>query len=148
MRSLGGERSDDVAARAFWDGLRDQRDEFFVKVERQVDDGAPNGVPLTLWRVSLPSTAEVLPLPGEQLIEWGGALRWWCTPAPASVVRQMAQDRGGHAMLWRESGEHPLRGADQIYAPLASPLDRIHARLKAAFDPHAIFDPGRLLPVG
>ena len=29
-----------------------------------------------LWRLSLPSTTPPLALPGEQLIEWGGALRW------------------------------------------------------------------------
>ncbi|MEN9544647.1 MAG: hypothetical protein RLZZ598_1480, partial [Pseudomonadota bacterium] len=130
-----------------WQGLRDQRDEFFVQVERQVDAGAPNGVPLTLWRVSVPQTAPVLPLPGEQLIEWGGAQRWWCTPAPASVVRQMASDRGGHATLWREGGVHPRRSAAEVYAPLAPPLALIHRRLKTAFDPVGIFNCGRFLPV-
>ncbi len=146
QRKLGGEVIEPRMAQAFWGGLRDQHDEFFAKVERQVDDGAPNGVPLTLWRVSVPQTAPVLPLPGEQLIEWGGALRWWCTPAPASVVREMARERGGHATLWRESGVHPRRSAAEVHAPLAAPLDRIHRQLKAAFDPAGIFNRGRLLP--
>ncbi|WP_423213577.1 glycolate oxidase subunit GlcE [Rivibacter subsaxonicus] len=146
LNALGGELIDESVAQPFWRGLRDQRDEFFVKVERQVDAGAPNGVPLTLWRVSVPQTAPVLPLPGEQLIEWGGAQRWWCTPAPASVVREMARDRGGHATLWREGGEHPRRSAAEVHAPLAPPLDRIHRQLKAAFDPAGIFNRGRLLP--
>ena len=38
-------------AAAFWSGLRDQTDEFFVGAERAVAGGA------RLWRLGLPSTA-------------------------------------------------------------------------------------------
>lgn len=149
VRKLGGESGgeliDDAMARAFWDGLRDQRDEFFVRAHRAIEHGDGAGAAPssggTLWRVSVPPTAAVMPLPGEQLVEWGGAQRWWVTAAPASVVREMARERGGHATRWY--------GADATapaFTPLAEPLVRIHRALKQAFDPAGIFNPGRLVP--
>ncbi|MDO9602252.1 MAG: glycolate oxidase subunit GlcE, partial [Rhodocyclaceae bacterium] len=48
---------------AFWTELRDQCAPFFA-------DERP------LWRLSVPSVAPVIDLPGATLIEWGGALRW------------------------------------------------------------------------
>jgi glycolate oxidase FAD binding subunit len=33
-----------------------------------------------------------------------------------------------------------------VFAPLKSPLDRIHRELKKAFDPAGVFNPGRLYP--
>jgi len=32
------------------------------------------------------------------------------------------------------------------FAPLRSPLDRIHRELKKSFDPSGLFNPGRLYP--
>jgi glycolate oxidase FAD binding subunit len=65
---LGGEVIAPELAAMFWRGLRDQSDEFFDGAKKAVMGGA------TLWRLSLPQTAPVLPLSGEQLVEWGGAL--------------------------------------------------------------------------
>lgn len=142
---LGGERIADAMAQPFWEGLRDQRDEFFVRAHRAIEHGDGSGAAPssggTLWRVSVAPTASVMPLPGEQLIEWGGAQRWWVTSVPASVVREMARERGGHATRWY--------GADaqaSAFTPLAEPLGRIHRALKQAFDPAGIFNPGRLVP--
>jgi glycolate oxidase FAD binding subunit len=130
---LGGEVVDAPLASTFWAGLRDHRDEFFVGAQRAVDGGA------TLWRLSLPSTAAPLKLAGEELIEWGGAQRWLCSALPAGTVRDAAAAAGGHATLFR--------GGDRssgVFAPLKSPLDRIHRELKRAFDPDGVFNPGRL----
>ena len=135
LQRLGGERIDDALAAAFWDGLRDQRDEFFVGAAHAVERGA------TLWRLSVPSTAPPLRPSGEQLIEWGGAQRWLCTSAPASQLREAARQAGGHATLYR--------GSDRscgVFEPLAPALARIHRDLKAAFDPEGIFNRGRLVP--
>jgi glycolate oxidase FAD binding subunit len=131
-RTLGGEVLADDVARAFWAGLRDQRDEFF----------AANGSALALWRLSLPPTAPPLALPGEQLIEWGGAQRWWHTDAPTEQVRAAAAAAGGHATLFRAAD----KPAGAFMAPLAPPLARIHRGIKQAFDPDGIFNPGRLVP--
>ncbi|MBX3603612.1 MAG: glycolate oxidase subunit GlcE [Rubrivivax sp.] len=134
--AIGGEVIDAAMADPFWDGLRDQRDEFFVGALKAVAAGAG------LWRLSVPSTAPPLKLSGEQLIEWGGAQRWLCTTAPAQTLRDAAAAVGGHATLFRahrrEDGGRP--------APLAPPLARIHRELKRAFDPDGLFNRGRLYP--
>lgn len=142
---FGGERIDDAMARTFWEGLRDQRDEFFVRAHRAIRHGEGEGAAPssggTLWRVSVAPTAPVMPLPGEQLIEWGGAQRWWVSSAPASVVREMARERGGHATRW-----YGADASSPAFTPLSEPIARIHRALKQAFDPAGIFNPGRLVP--
>jgi glycolate dehydrogenase FAD-binding subunit len=131
---IGGEIVEAAMADAFWAGLRDQRDEFFVGAAKAVQTGA------ALWRLSVPPCTAPLKLSGEQLIEWGGAQRWLCTSAPATVLREAANAVGGHAVLFR--------GGDKragVFAPLLPPLERIHREMKKAFDPQAIFNPGRLI---
>ena len=131
---LGGELIEPTHATSFWHGLRHHEDEFFTKALAAVEGGA------RLWRLSVPPTTPALALPGEQLIEWGGAQRWVCSAAPASLVREAAARAGGHATLFR--GDKSA-GA---FAPLKAPLDRIHRELKKAFDPSGVFNPGRMYP--
>jgi glycolate oxidase FAD binding subunit len=118
-----------VDAGAFWDELRDQKSSFFA-------GDAP------LWRLSVPSVAPVIDLPGNTLIEWGGAQRWLRSDAPAATVRAAAAAVGGSATLYRAPAE--LKAAAGAFAPLPEPLMALHRRLKAAFDPRGIFNPGRL----
>ncbi len=129
---LGGERMETAAANAWWLGVRDQSTDFFVL------DAAGAGRRESLWRLSVPAVAPALGLPGRQLIEWGGAQRWWRTETPAAQVRDTAARVGGHATL--------MRGADRngVFAPLSNVLMRVHQGLKKAFDPAGIFNPGRL----
>jgi len=138
LARLGGERVDDALATPFWTGLRDHRDEFFLKARAAVEAGS--GV--SLWRLSVPQTAQPLALPGEQMVEWGGAQRWCCTPAPAATVREAAARAGGHATLFYGSAAD--KAAVGPFAPLSAPLARIHRELKREFDPAGIFNPGRL----
>ncbi len=132
-KRIGGEPVDTALASAFWDGLRDHRDEFFIGAAKAVEAGA------SLWRLSVPATAAPLQLSGEQLLEWGGAQRWICTSAPAAVLREVAQAAGGHAVLFRSTDKSA--GA---FAPLAPPLDRVQRDLQRAFDPDGVFNPVRL----
>jgi glycolate oxidase FAD binding subunit len=125
---IGGEPMDRVSADKFWTGIREQTDPFFSA-------DAP------LWRLSLPSHARPVELPGAQLIEWGGALRWLKTNADAASVRGAAVRAGGHATLFRAS-DKPA-GA---FAALPPVMARLHRELKAAFDPAGILNPGRLYP--
>jgi glycolate oxidase FAD binding subunit len=136
MLRMGGEVVEVTGAQAFWHGAREHTDEFFLHARRAVDSGAA-----TLWRLSVPQTTPPLPVSGEQLIEWGGAQRWICTAAPASVLRQVAERVGGHATLFRGRDKSP-----GVFSALRSPLDRIHRDLKRAFDPDGVFNPGRLYP--
>ena len=135
MKPLGAEPVDDELADAFWTGLRDHRDEYFGHARSAVAGGA------ALWRLAVPQTAPVIELPGQTLVEWGGAQRWLVSDAPAAQVRDATARAGGHATLFRALDKSP--GA---FAPLQSPLDRIHRELKRSFDPAGIFNPGRLYP--
>jgi glycolate oxidase FAD binding subunit len=121
---LGGEPLRD--AQAFWRSIREQEHAFFSGDE-------------PLWRIAAASTAAPLSLPGRQLIEWGGALRWLKSSAAAQAVRGAARAAGGHATLFRAADKSA--GA---FAPLDPVLARLHRELKAAFDPAGILNPGRL----
>jgi glycolate oxidase FAD binding subunit len=123
---LGGEPLADASG--FWLALREQTSDFFA-------GDAP------LWRLSLPSVAPMLDLPGPQLVEWGGAQRWLRGERDPAGLREAAAQAGGHATLFR--------GGDKsggVFAPLAAPLMEVHRRLKQSFDPYGVFNPGRLYP--
>jgi glycolate oxidase FAD binding subunit len=120
-RTIGGAQ---LGEDAFWHDLREQRHPFFAG-------------PAPLWRVALPSDHPPLGLPGDTLIEWGGALRW----LRADGVREIAAKAGGHATLFRSGGRKQA-----VFAPLERVNMDLHRRLKAAFDPAGILNPGRLYP--
>jgi len=125
-KKLGGERIDPEQAQRFWLGVREHTDPFF-------NTGKP------MWRLSLKSTTPPLNLPGAQLIEWGGALRWLATDADAPTLRAAAALSGGHATLFRASDK-----SAGVFQPLPPALLTIHRKLKRTFDPAGIFNPGRL----
>ena len=125
---IGGIRVDDAQALRFWSGIREHADRFF-RTE------AP------LWRISVPPTTPPLGLQGELLIEWGGGLRWLFSHADARTVREAARRAGGHATLFRGGDK-----AVGVFQPLAPGLMRIHRELKREFDPHGIFNRGRMYP--
>jgi glycolate oxidase FAD binding subunit len=125
-QALGGESLPAGDAARFWTGIREQSEPFFA-----------GDTPL--WRLSLPVQAPEVDLPGAQLLEWGGALRWLRTRTDAAAVRAAATRAGGHATLFR-AVEKP-QGA---FAPLPPLLARLHRDLKRAFDPAGILNPGRL----
>ena len=139
FQALGGEVLEPALVDTFWQDLRDHRDEFFTAAQAAVDAGG------ALWRLSVPQTAAVLDLPGVPLIEWAGGQRWCVTPGAdtdtATRLRDIAKRAGGHATLFRSADK-----SAGVFAPLASPLDRIHRELKRSFDPHGVFNPGRLYP--
>lgn len=135
MRQHGGEVIEVAHGAPFWAGMRDHTDDYFAKAAHAVERG------VSLWRLSVPQTAAPIALSGEQLIEWHGAQRWWCTAAPAAQVRQAAAAAGGHATLFR--GHDKAAGT---FTPLSAPIARIHHALKRSFDPAGIFNPGRLYP--
>jgi glycolate oxidase FAD binding subunit len=125
VATLGGTQEPAATAESIWRSVREQQHDFFA--------GAQN-----LWRFSLPSNAAQLGL-GAQLIEWGGALRWLRSDAPADTLRKRARELGGHATLFR--GISPRT---QVFTPLSPASLAIHRRLKQEMDPSAVFNPGRM----
>ncbi|WP_447789780.1 glycolate oxidase subunit GlcE [Pseudomonas farris] len=116
---LGGEPMDS----GYWAELNEQRLDFF-------NEGLP------LWRLSLPNNIGPLDLPGEQLIDWGGAQRW--LKSAADNIQSRALELGGHATCFNHGvSETPFQ-------PLAPALLRYHRQLKAQLDPQGLFNPGRM----
>ena len=125
---LGGEEVKDDAG--FWRSVREHTHDFFQPDQQ-------------LWRLSVKSTALSLHLPGKQLLEWNGALRWLCATGgdETEVIRRAAQEAGGHATLFRGDAVRT-----EVFHPLSLALMKIHRTLKEKFDPAGIFNPGRLYP--
>src|SRR6185437_3176852 len=134
---LGGERVDSATATTWWNALR--------------HSAHPVLKSPSLWRLSVPDTTPPLDLPSEPLIDWGGAVRWYAyatgdmtTPTPDAAaipnIRSVAAAAGGTALCWR--GPTPANGR---FHPLQPAVTALHRRLKDRFDPHGIFNPGRLI---
>ncbi|WP_374470616.1 glycolate oxidase subunit GlcE [Phenylobacterium sp.] len=95
--------------------------------------------PRPLWRVSVPPAAGWRvgdARLGDPLYDWAGGLVWLLSEQPAERVRDAARALGGHAALWR--GEGPA------FEPLSGALAALSARVKAAFDPLGVLNPGRI----
>jgi glycolate oxidase FAD binding subunit len=131
-REHGARVLDAALADRYWEALRDQREDFFAAAR-------PHDADRPLWRLSVPAPHPPLDLPGDTLIEWGGAQRWLRSDATEERIRAVAARAGGHATLFRTLD----RGAEFL-APLSPPLERIHRALKQSFDPAGIFNRGRL----
>ncbi|MDR8363360.1 glycolate oxidase subunit GlcE [Pseudomonas sp. JL3] len=116
---LGGEPLDS----GYWADLNEQRLDFF-------NEGLP------LWRLSLPNNLGPLDLPGEQLIDWGGAQRW--LKSAADNIQSRALELGGHATCF----SHGV--SETPFQPLGPALLRYHRQLKAQLDPQGLFNPGRM----
>ena len=111
------------------------------------DDGRP------LWRLSVPpaSGAAAAACVAEAadvraLFDWGGGLLWLAVdgaPDAGEVpVRAAAMAVGGHATLVR--ADAPTRAARAVFQPQATGLAALTARIKRAFDPTGVLNPGRM----
>lgn len=112
-------------ADSFWHSLREHRHEFFMIGASEAQE---------LWRFSLPPAAPPLKLAGQWLVEWGGSQRWLrCEALFPEQAFAAAAALGGHASRWLPQ---------YCAQPLPPVLRSLHGRLKQAFDPDALFNPG------
>jgi glycolate oxidase FAD binding subunit len=127
-------------ADALWCDIRDCR--FFAEPRDRA-----------VWRISAAPTRAaslVARLTGEldlrHFYDWGGGLIWLSVPenddAGARTIRAALATSGGHATLVR--GSPDIRSRIDVFEPLAAPLMKITAGIKASFDPDAILNPGRM----
>jgi glycolate oxidase FAD binding subunit len=124
--TLGSERVAPESAVRWWNSLRHCTHPIFNSN--------------TVWRLSVPDTTPPLDLPGQPLIDWGGALRWYPAADGIPRARALAITAGGTAMCWKGA---PPPGAR--FHPLQPTVATLHRRLKDRFDPHGIFNPGRMI---
>jgi len=93
-----------------------------------------------LWRVSLAPASQLL-LEESTVVDWGGGVRW--VSDPTDDLRAHIAGEDGHATLMKYQAE--LLPVDlEVFHPLSGPVLEIHRRLKQHFDPHGIFNPGRM----
>ena len=135
VNHIGGDSIEN--ADQYWQDLKEQR-LFFFNTEKP------------LWRLSLASDIESVLVENTDeddfLYEWGGALRWLKSDAPAEIIQAAVADFDGHASLFRRVGVFRDGEQSTIFQPLTPGLMRIHKNLKQAFDPHNILNPGKLYP--
>jgi glycolate oxidase FAD binding subunit len=135
-RALGApsEELHSMRSRALWSEIRDV--------------GALLPASGCLWRISVPPSsgaATAMQLAqGDWLMDWGGGLLWIvrpdATPEDAAKLRAMVQRVGGHATLVR--GSESLRREIDVFAQdVPTALLR---RVKEAFDPLHVLNPGRM----
>jgi glycolate oxidase FAD binding subunit len=113
-------------AETFWHALREHQLPFFHHRS-------------TLYRIMVKPATAPLHIEGSWLLDWGGAQRWLYSDEGLASIRHRAELAGGHVTVFRGSKQ-----PEEIFQPLSAPLQAIHRRLKASFDPNNIFNRGRL----
>lgn len=123
---------------------------------RAIGDGRPFTINTDrpLWRISTApmSGPDIAAHIGHEtnprlLYDWAGGLLWVELPksvknAGADVVRGAVNIFGGHATLFRAS--ETLRKRVDVFQPQEPALANISRKLKLAFDPDNILNPGRM----
>jgi glycolate oxidase FAD binding subunit len=107
-----------------------------------------------VWRVSLPPSDGPRAMdhirtaaPGARgYYDWAGGLLWVSVPpsehGSTQVVRGAIPPATGHATLIR--GPESLRRSVFVFEPLPDPLAKLTQRVKQAFDPSGVLNPGRM----
>ncbi len=106
-----------------------------------------------VWRLSVPpaagaGVAEAVrgATGGRVFLDWGGGLLWLVhEPRPDAcheAVRGALAECGGHATLVRAADE--VRASVPVFQPRPGPLADLEGRIKDAFDPKGVLNPGRM----
>ena len=122
-RRIGGDRVDSK----IWQQIHEHDPEIFGAT----DDGP-------LWRFSVKATSDVL-LERDVILDWAGAVRYVRSDSTLDELSSIAASAGGHVMRMSHNSE----GAEFMQQP-AQAVRKLHRRVKLAFDPAGILNPGRL----
>jgi glycolate oxidase FAD binding subunit len=131
---------DHTDSRAVWRGLRDVAPFTHGEAARR-----------PLWRVSTAPTrgheivAQLTPA-AQVYYDWGGGLLWIAMPfseePDAAAVRKAVARCGGHATLIRAPAS--VRAAVDVFQPEDAGVAALNKRVKDAFDPKGVLNPGRM----
>jgi glycolate oxidase FAD binding subunit len=136
------ERLDAAASRAAWIEVRDVH-------------CLAHGNERLVWRISVP------PMQGPRLLatlreschargfcDWAGGLVWLDVPpsadASAAAIRSAIPPGAGHATLIR--APEPLRASIDVFQPQPPTMAALTQRVRHAFDPLGLLNPGRMYP--
>ena len=138
QRLTGGDSLEATDSEALWAKIRDVR--LFSAPVRDV------------WKISCPPAAAASVIDTikashdiSYFADWAGGLIWMTggTDTLGTDLRQaLAGFGGGFAMLVRDSGT--TRQVIPPFQPLSGPMLALHKRVKAAFDPLAVLNAGRM----
>lgn len=135
---LEGARSAVESTVKQWQGMvLEDSDSLWTQLREQQLDYFTGHAPL--WRFSVNSHAEHLLPEAGWLLDWGGSLRWLRGNFAIEALEAMADSMGGQVSLYR-GGDRQL----DVFHTQPEVLRALHQRLKYAFDPLGIFNPGRL----
>ena len=107
----------------------------------------------TIWRVIVPpsSSSSITQTLSEQFdiswfYDWAGGLIWieseFKADALHTAIRAGVAEKGGQALVIRRG--NGLSISTEVFQPLPKPIFQLNRRVKQAFDPNAIFNPGRV----
>ena len=109
------------------------------------------GLDQQLWRISVAPNegpAIAVALGGDYLLDWAGGLIWIAFDAAddaadnAQAGRVRAAITSGHATCMRAADS--VRAGMDVFQPQAQTLTDLTSRVRAGFDPHGVFNPGRM----
>ena len=127
--------------------------ELSANLWRQVRDAAFfNETHEQIWKLSVAPTAcvEIMnkirtSINASYFMDWAGGLIWLAGAGErlgADIRDVMASNGGGHATLMRASDDR--RQNISIFQPQAPALMALHTRIRRAFDPKQLLNPGRM----
>ncbi len=120
-------------ANFFWESIREQTHSFFENENEN------------LWRFAVNPLSEPFATEHATMIEWFGGQRWIKGNLNYEEAQSLAVKNQGHATLFRNNKNNSGDVFTPITAnPLTAPLAIVQKRVQKAFDPHGIFQTGRM----
>ncbi|BDW11966.1 glycolate oxidase subunit GlcE [Polynucleobacter sp. SHI8] len=130
---LPSEIIDAQQANVFWESIREQTHSFFTNSNDN------------LWRFAVNPLSEPFATDHVTMMEWFGGQRWIKGNLSREEAQNLAAQNQGYATLYRNHNHDSGSVFTPITAnPLTAPLAIVQKRVQNAFDPHGIFQTGRM----